>query len=230
MAKTVILTPFRPTAGREQVWGFVQQWIASHYPMPLFVGDNHGAFSPSAARNNAARAAGDWDVAIFHDSDTIAHPDAITQAVDMAAHSMQMVVAGDSHMYCCRQSSTRIITSGEAGFARPDSFDKHGIYEKPCSGVFAINRDLFDRVGGYVESLTGWGYEDLVFLQMCGIFGDGNTWVPGHITLHLWHPPADRDQDTSFNRNVWLTLAKYRRHRDARGAKQFLAQLGHRIP
>jgi glycosyltransferase involved in cell wall biosynthesis len=195
--------------------------------MPIHVGDNLGEFSPAAARNHAARLAGDWDVAVFHDSDTIAHPDAIAQAVNMAANTMQMVVAADSHMYCDKPSSQRIMASGSPAFARPASFDERGIYLRPCSGVFAVNRELFDRVGGYVESLHGWGYEDLVFLQQCGIFGDGNTWVPGHITLHLWHPPAEKTSDTATNKAVWHTLTKFRRMKDPTGAAKYLATLGH---
>lgn len=199
--------------------------------MPVVVADSTGQkFSVSQARNQAARHAGDWDVAIFHDCDTIAHPDAIKQAIDLAANSMQMVVTGDSHMYCDRPSSERIMASGVPSFARPQSFDEYGIYEKPCSGILAVNRDLFNRVGGYVESLRGWGYEDLVFLQMCGIFASGNTWVPGHINLHLWHEQAPRDNNTATNRDVWHRLTEFRRHRDRQDARRYLASLGHTVP
>lgn len=208
----------------------MQSWITANYPMPIHVGDNPGVFSPSAARNEAARSAGNWDVAVFHDSDTIAHPDAIAQAISMAATGMRMVVTADSHMYCCQTSTQRIMESGSAAFARPDTFDANGIYEKPCSGVFAVNRKLWDTVGGYVESLQGWGYEDLVFLQMCGIFGMGNTWVDGHINLHLWHPPAPTNEHTITNKRVWQTLTQYRLRRDRQGARQYLASLGHTVP
>ena len=228
--RTVILTPYRPTEARDAVWRWVRGWITENYDHPLFVGDCAGEFSPSTARNNAAKAAGDWDVAIFHDADTIAHPEAVAQAVDMAANSMQMVVAADSHMYCDQPSSSRIMSSGVPAFARPDSFDHNGIYQRPCSGVFAVHRELFEKVGGYVESLSGWGYEDLVFLQCCGIFAAGNTWIPGHITLHLWHPPSPRTHNTSRNRRVWRELTTYRRRNDPVGAKRYLAQLGHHVP
>ena len=228
--RTVILTPFRATAGRDVVWQWVQGWIADNYPMPLFVGDTPGPFSPSAARNHAAKLAGDWDVAVIHDGDTIAHPEAVQQAVDMAAHSMQMVVAGDSHMYVDQASSARIMRSNNAAFARPITFDQHGIYERPCSGVFAVNRDVFEAVGGYVESLHGWGYEDLVFLQSCGIFAGGNTWVPGHITLHMWHPESPRNSETTRNKAVWQQLTAYRRRSDRSGAREYLRGLGHHVP
>lgn len=232
MARTVVLIPYRNTGCpyRARNFAFTLNWWRTHHPHFLIhIGDNEGEFSRSAARNNAAKMAGEWDAAVFADADTIAHPDAVNQAVNEAVNSMQMVVAADSHMYCDPTSSKRITDTGMPAFPRPDSFDTKGIYAKPCSGIFAINRNLFEKTGGYVETLKGWGYEDLVFLQQCGIFGDGNTWIPGHITLHLWHPPSDSDQDTRYNKTVWQTLSKYRRRKDARAAKNYLAELGHHI-
>lgn len=230
---TVVLIPYRSSGCgyRSRNFAFTLNWWRTNHPdFRIYVADAVGEFSRSQARNNAARMAGEWDVALFADADTIAHPDAVTEAAHLAATTMRMVVAGDSHMYCDQPSSERIIASGVPSFPRPDRFDTKGIYEKPCSGIFAISRTLFDQTGGYVEHLHGWGYEDLVFLQQCGIFGDGNTWIPGHITLHLWHPPSDRDQDTKYNRTVWKTLTRYRQRRDAHGAKSYLAELGHHIP
>lgn len=229
--RTVILTPFRGSPARSGLWDWVQGWIADHYGFPVFTGDSAGAvFSSAAARNAAAAAAGDWDVALVHDADTIAHPDAVAEAIRLAAGSSRMVVAGDSHMYCDPVSSARIMASGVPAFARPVSFDDRGVYAKPCSGVFAVSRSTWDRVGGYVESLSGWGFEDLAFLQQCNLFADGHTWVPGHITLHLWHPPEARSGDTTRNQHVWKMLANYRRLGSVGDARKFLRSLGHRVP
>lgn len=232
MINAVICTPFRDDGGRRaQLWRFVQYWIAEHYDLPVHTGDRPGPFNRAAARNAAARTAGEaWEVAVFHDSDTIAHPDAIAAAITTAYDTGALVVAGDAHMYCDEPSTERILASGQAGFARPVSFDDNGIYERPCSGIFAVSRDTFERVGGYVEALDGWGYEDLVFLQQCGIFAGGNTWVGGHITLHLWHEPSPATAATERNRTAWQTLAAHRRRRDPAGARAYLAGLGHEVP
>lgn len=224
----VVCVPYR-SRGDDRLWDFTRNWINNLYAYPVFVGDTPEEFSRAGARNDAAAQAGDWDVALFHDSDTIAHPEAVRQAVDMAATSMQMVVTADSHMYCDPASTERILASGVPSFARPDSFDEHGIYAKPCSGIVAVNRNLYDAVGGYVE-LDGWGYEDLVFLQQCGIFGAGNTWVPGHINLHLWHQPSTRDERTNSNKAVWEKLTRFRIRNNRDGARDYLATLGHRVP
>lgn len=229
--KTVILTPYRPSSSREPLWRFVQDWINGNYDYPRFVSDSDGEpFSAGQARNRAAKLAGQWDVALVHDADTIAHPEAVRHAVAEAAASMRMVFAGDSHMYCDPRSSQRIMDCGVPAFARPASFDDKGVYGRPSGGVFAINRRLWDAVGGYVENLTAWGFEDLVLLQCCGIFGEGHGYIPGHITYHLWHPPTPPTADTRFNEQIWRTVTDFRIRRDRDGARQFLAGLGHNIP
>ncbi|QDH91818.1 glycosyltransferase [Mycobacterium phage Phrappuccino] len=228
--RTVICTPYRSVdARRDRLWEFTRGWIADHYPYEVFVGDHDGPFSRARARNLAAAAAGDWDIAIFHDADTLAHPEAIEEAIDMAAATNRMVVAGDSFMYVNEFSTNRILDSGVPMFARPASFDEHGIYSLPCSGVFAVSRKLFDAVGGYVENLHGWGYEDLIFLTSCGIFGEGNAWVPHHILLHLWHEPSPRTADTARNKALWEQLANIRNREDTAAAVEFLTALGHEV-
>lgn len=229
--RTVILTPYRASVEREPVWRFVQGWMADNYSYPLFVSDSDSEpFSPAQARNRAAFSAADWDVALVHDADTIAHPEAVRYAVAEAAASMRQVFAADSHMYCDPRSSQRIVDCGVPAFARPVSFDDRGVYGRPSGGVFAVSRRLWDAVGGYVENLTAWGFEDLVFLQCCGLFGEGHTYVPGHITYHLWHPPSPPTADTRFNEQVWRTVTDFRIHRNRDGARHFLAGMGHSVP
>lgn len=229
--RTVVVTPWRPNPRRQHLWDWVRGWIADNYGFPVFTADSDGAvFSAAQARNRAAALAGDWDVALFHDADTFAHPVAVERAVKLAASSSKMVVSADSHMYCDKASTNRMLSSGDAAFARPASFDNRGVYERPCSGIVAVGRDTFEAVGGYVESLEGWGYEDLVFLQCCNLFAGGHTWVDGHINLHLWHEPSPRDQQSRRNEHVWKMLANYRRLGNVPAARKYLAGLGHRVP
>ena len=228
--RTVVLVPYRPNPQRDPVWGFVKSWITRHYNYPLFVADCDGdPFSIAQARNKAALDAGDWDVAVIHDADTIAHPEAVQRAVAEASASMRQVFTCDSHMYCDRSSSQRIMDSGWPMFPRPDFTDR-GAYQKPSGGIFAVSRKLFDAVGGYVESLVAYGYEDLVFLQCCGVFGEGHGYIPGHINLHLWHPPSTQSMDSRFNEQVWQTMTEHRIRRDQIGARHYLSTLGHTVP
>lgn len=223
--------PYRGHPHRDPLRDWTRDWIARHYDYPVFETDSDtNEFSVGAARNKAARLAGDWDVALVHDADTIAHPDAVERAISYAARADQMIVTADSHMYCSMESSQRIMASGIPMFPRPLRFDNAGIYERPSGGIVAVNRNTWNKVGGYVEALTSWGFEDLVFLQSCNLFADGHGWVAGHINLHLWHPPAPRTGATVFNEQVWRTLADFRITNDADGARTYLAGLGHTVP
>lgn len=229
--KVVVLVPYRAAPEREKSWGFVRQWITSNYGYDIWVADCDGTpFSSAQARNRAAALAGDWDVAVIHDADTIAHPEAVRYAVAEASASLRMVFAGDSHMYCDPISSQRIMLSGNPGFARPVTFDERGVYPRPSGGVLAVSRTLWDATGGYLNSLTAWGFEDLVFLQCAGLFGEGHSYIPGHITLHLWHPPLPETVETRFNERIWRELTEFRIARNIDGAKHYLAGLGHTVP
>lgn len=223
---------------RDEIWKWVRgEWLERHFPYPIFEGVAVGAGN---ARNQAAREAGDWDVCLFNDADTIAHPQAVAAAIDRAAGSMQIVIAADSHMYMSEESSNRIM-AGDLFMPRPYKVDQKSVYrgvvDRPCSGVFAVSRKLWDATGGYIELMEADGAEDQAFMEQARIFGDGITHIHGHMTYHCWHPPGpDRYQTPSpnhrRNHQIWLTLARMSRYRHAKRAeaRQYLASLGHHIP
>lgn len=228
--KTVVVMPYRAHPNRDHLRDFTLSWIRRHYDYPVIEADSDTTeFAAGAARNKALRSTG-WDIALIHDADTIAHPDGVAKAISHASRADQMVITADSHMYCDPASTQRTLEAGFPMFPRPMRFDHHGIYERPSGGIVAISRSTFERTGGYVESLVGWGAEDLVFLQCCNLFAEGHGWAAGHINFHLYHPPAPRNGHTKRNEQVWQTLAGFRVANDPVGAREYLAQLGHLVP
>ncbi len=233
--RTVILVPRREDNGRrDQIWTWVRhQWLECHHDWPIYEGRDDGeVFSMAKARNNAARAAGEWDVAVIVDADTIAHPEAVQAAVTYAYHSRKIIVAGDVRMRMDETSSNRILNHG-LWFPRPEGevHPKGNVipemcYGEPSSGVIAISRPLWDDLGGYVESLQGYGYEDLVLLTQAFVVGDGMDWIRNEPLFHFWHPRTPLTEDTTFNKQVWRKL-----HRlstcDKAAAKEYLHTLGH---
>lgn len=233
--RVVILVPRRPDNGRrDHVWLWVKEWLQQHHPdWPIYEGTHNGdTFSMATARNDAARQAGDWDVAVIVDSDTIAHPEAVEAAVTYAYHSRKLIVAGDYRIRLDETSSDRILNSG-LWFTRPEGeIHPKGnslpetAYGEPSSGVFAIGRPLWEASGGYVESLKGYGYEDLVLITQCCVVGDGIDWIRNNTLLHFWHPRTPLTDDTRHNKHVWNKL-----HRLAcinkPEAKEYLRTLGH---
>jgi predicted glycosyltransferase involved in capsule biosynthesis len=237
MMKTVVLMPYSPEGCeyRARAWHRVRSWIAiNHSLWPVYTGKTDhasGRFFPIAkARNNAARAAGDWDIAVFWDADTLVHPDAVNEAVALVKDSpLTQALASDAHTYMDELSTQRFYDSGLM-FPMPRGnktvpFSKEGIYRRPCSGVFVVHRELWEATGGYVEALQGNdSHEDLVFLQCCRIFGDGTQFIPG-MQLHLWHPPAPRTN--GVNHRLWQDLSRCATKQLAHNA---LAPYRHQIP
>jgi glycosyltransferase involved in cell wall biosynthesis len=219
---------------RERNFQHIKTWIAQFHPeWPVFIGSSdRDPFSPAQARNNGAAAAGDWDVLVFWDADTLVHPDAVREAVRRAASAKVMVLACDSHIYTDQLSADRYLATGLM-FPKPrgnesQSFGLEGIYRRPCSGVLAVGRELWTATGGYIDSLGGEdSHEDLAFFQQCGIFGKGVKWVEG-IQIHLWHPPAPRSNGRNYE--VWKRLADMKRKGLKVPAKRYLASLGHSVP
>jgi len=219
---------------RERNFRHIKSWIAEHHPdWPVFIGSStRDPFSPAQARNNGASLAGDWDVVVFWDADTLVHPDAVREAVSKAAAAPFMVLACDSHIYSDQLSADRYLATGHM-FPKPrgdnsKSFNLEGIYRRPCSGVLAVGRELWIATGGYIDSLGGEdSHEDLAFFQQCGIFGRGVKWVEG-IQIHLWHPPAPRSNGRNYQ--VWKKLAEMKKKGLKVHAKTYLASLGHSVP
>jgi hypothetical protein len=232
--RTVILVPRRPDGGRrDEIWTWVRAWLRDELGYPIYEGTDDGAvFSMAKARNNAARAAGDWDVALILDADTIAPPEAVWEAVRQAAATRKLVVAGDMRMRMDKISSDRIMEDGP-WFPRPEG-ERHPkgnvidetCYGEPSSGVIAIGRPLWDAAGGYLESLQGWGWEDLAFITQCYVVGDGMDWVRDSMLLHFYHDRTPITEDTSHNKQVWLNLHQLS-CRDKGAAMDYLRGLGH---
>ena len=219
---------------RDRNYHHILTWIATYHPgWPVFTGvSDRTPFSPAQARNNGAALAGDFDVVVFWDADTIAHPDAVNEAVTTAAQQPVMVLAGDAHIYSDELSTRRYFDTGLM-FPQPRGnkqrpFSTEGIYRRPCSGILAVGRPLWESTGGYIDSLGGEdSHEDLAFFQQCGLFGSGVVWCDG-IQIHLWHPPAERRNGRNFR--VWQKLAQLKKQRQVDAAKTYLAELGHHVP
>lgn len=223
---TVILVPRKADGGRrDAIWAWVRGWISDHHDYRIVEHHLDGPWNPSRARNAAANAGGDWDVAVFWDADTIAHPAKVEEAIRLTVETGKLVNAADSHMYLDKPSSDRIM-AWEPWFPRPAHVDTDHVYARPSGGILAITRTLWNATGGYLEAHEGWGEEDLTFLALCNIFGPGNTWTPDSMSVHLWHPPADRSNQAK-NRDLYRKVFRYQRTLDAEGARRFLTTLGH---
>jgi len=244
--RAVILVPRRADGGRrDDLWTFTRAWLTRHHPQfEIFEGESpEGPFNRGAAINAAARAAGDWDVAIVHDGDNIVAPAMLEQAVREAHQTGITRIAHDTYMYLDRQSSDEILARPDGPwwprpqiYSVPTPGDKRSGYEpyvihKHVSGVVVVPRPVWAATNGFVE-LTGWGAEDSFHIVLCNSLGGGVEWVRG-TGLHLFHDHAPADIARELrraNRRTMLAAKELEARGDIRGLKRYLADLGHRVP
>jgi hypothetical protein len=163
---------------RTAAWAMVRAfWEASGYP--LFVGGStqEGPFSRAAARNEAARLAGDWDVAIVADADCLLELASVGNAVTRARAGHGLILPYRHFLKLGQAQTQRIL----GGHRLPRT--GHDRRTLPVGGCLVVPRAVWDRVGGYDERFAGWGYEDTSFWAAAG----GAERVDG-VMWHLWHP------------------------------------------
>lgn len=194
MTRAVILVPRRDDNGhRDRLWRWVRAWWERELPeLPVFEGHHtadEGLFNRSAAVNRAAAAAtasGPWDVAVIIDSDVIADPATIRAAIARAADAGDRLVLPFTRRHNLNHHGTDYIMAGDRG-----SWRRYigRTYTQMVSSVVMVPRALWDKVGGFDEKFSGWGFEDNAFVAACETFGGPLERLEGEC-WHLWHPAA----------------------------------------
>lgn len=193
--RVVTLVPWRGGDElREQSYDVVRPYL-ERMGWPIFEGDSDGVWSRGPAINAASERAGDWDVAVIADADTI--PPARMDAAVAAAHISGGGIRPHDHLY-------RLSPSGSIRVAR-DGIEalepRHILDEYPGGGLLVIARRAWDRVGGYSDAFVGWGHEDS-FLGIQLVVHASWDRLPGEA-WHLWHPDSTtRTREYMNNRRL----------------------------
>ncbi|MCU0506474.1 MAG: hypothetical protein MUE82_12030, partial [Chloroflexi bacterium] len=200
-AKVAVLVPRR--AGdpvRDRIWRWARD-IWGQHPWPVYVGEHPGPglFCASLARNAAAEAAGDWDVAIIADADTLPWDWApLEQAIEVAHRTGKFVRPFTAYY--------QLDPGASETFMREGRIAREGVKrlgEQAHGGIHVVPRRLWDAVRGYDPRFVGWGWEDTAFEAACSKVA-GVVTLPGAV-YHLWHPHQPRDPSTpEYRANVAL--------------------------
>jgi hypothetical protein len=183
--RVVILVPYRSDGGRrDDLWFFTRMWLGNHHTWEIFEGESpEGPFNRGAAINDAARKAGDWDVAVVHDADNISDPDTLERAVRRAHETKGCVFPFSTYVYLDEYSTDRLMAE-DNWFVCPDRV-RWGLISEHFSGIQAIARTAYDQVGGFPE-LDGWGHEDGIMATLLRAFTNGIDHLEGGA-YHLYH-------------------------------------------
>lgn len=207
-----ILVPRRRDDGpRDEIWdGIMREYW---YDANLYEGyhETDGPFNRSAAINTAADLAGDWDVAVIADADSVlADMGKLWGATALAMKTQQLVIP-HSRWVNIDQDETEEFLETTKPIVRWKK--TRTIYSLTLSSILVVPRSVWDTVNGFDERFVGWGWEDTAFMYAV------DHMTPGHIRLegdvyHLAHerPHADinRQLDPGFiaNSNHFRNLYK----------------------
>lgn len=222
----VILVPRRPDNGpRDRLWAWCKpRWERFHPDWPIFEGASPpGPFNRSAALNDAARQAGDWDVALLIDADVVANPTAVHDAVDIAANAGRVVVAHNDRVMLNKAGTDKVL----AGYDGPWRLRQmvETVYSGPesChSCAVAVPRTVWDHIGGFDERFAGWGFEDSAFAIAVATLARPFVNLAAE-TFHLWHPLAEGADKKSPTHQA--NAARLERYRTAAGDREAIMAL-----
>ncbi len=199
----MVCTGFRAdTPERVRNWRYTRAfWDSTGWE--VFAGDDPGeVFSVGRSKNAAAEDAGEWDVAVFTDVDTV--PGSVKQmqnAVETASRTGHFTVAYSTLHYLAEAPSAAVC-AGEADLEPDLAFKSIGL---TWINTFAVTRALWDEVGGFDHRIKGYGGEDLAFyFAAATLTGDAKR-TPGPL-YHLDHP--DNSEENKVD-GTWTVVNAY---------------------
>lgn len=189
--RTAICIPWRAgNYAREEALSFVREHYEEGGFSITLADANTQRFSRTAARNEAARKAGDWDVAAFVDADCVLEIETLEHAFQQAWDEQQVILPHDHYYPLGRLGTTLALRETNIGAWHRSWIEQPFVDRKRPSGVIVFPRMAWEIVGGYDERFTGWGFEDTAMLfALTGIAG-GWSRASG-VLWHLWHPPSN---------------------------------------
>lgn len=200
---TVILVPWRAgDPDRERAWEFVRRCLEP-LGWPVVLGDSDGNFNRSAAVNAAAEGAGDWDVAVIIDADTVDDHAALEKAVEQAHAEGSAVVPWDIRWKLNQDASARVARVGLGRFNRASDIDRRdrtrprGVAVRKRGGTIVVSRAAWDAVGGFDPGFASWGHEDRAFREAIATLAPGGLHSLPGVSYHLWHELASVDRKGS---------------------------------
>lgn len=197
---------------RDRIWRMLKRdyWLYNEV-FKIYEGyQGVGPFNRAAGLNMAARMAGNWDVALFVDSDAYVPAKQITEALNKARETGKLVSAFTRVVELNQDASEDMLADSKLKMTHNEA-EVERYRTEPIltqSLILAVPRALFERVHGFDENFVGWGGEDNAFWKACQIAGGEVLRVDGDV-YHIWHEIAPRGHQRT-NNGRWMLYNRAR--------------------
>lgn len=195
-----VIMPFRGPDHFEERWSSYM-WLRDRYDALLpqaeiIIGDDDSEpFNRARARNNAvAEAKG--DLLCFADADTVFNAGQILRGCQLVVAGAPWAICYDLGLYYnLTEQASKAVKALPAGAHVYEPTDPAEWDHKIDSwaGLLLVPRAAYDKVGGYDEHFTGWGYEDNAFRFALDRRVGPHVRAEGRYALHLWHPSPESE-------------------------------------
>jgi hypothetical protein len=207
LGRTPILVPRRPDNGRrDAIWQNLRDrvWSKSN----VVEGEHlDGPFNRAAALNRAADAAGDWDVAIIADSDSLVTPETLLHAVGLALNG-HAVIAHSQWVNVETDETESFLDTGKLEIR-----EDRAVWMMTVSSMLAIPRSVWDAVNGFDEHFAGWGEEDRAFMRAVETLTGPAERLEGAV-YHLAHDRPTEDTNRGDSPEFMANWQRSQTYRD----------------
>jgi GT2 family glycosyltransferase len=172
-----------------------------------------GSYGGRAAARNAGIAAARGDVVLFNDSDILASPDLLSQHLRRHRERSGIAVVGwEVQVKDLADYARKRDRPQERGYLHPPGRRRLSwLYF--LTGNASVRRDDLQRAGGFDESFTGYGHEDLELGYRLEKAGIEIAYEPRAVSYHCQDVAHD-DQKEKMKLAGRSTVRFYRKHPD----------------
>lgn len=174
-----------------------------------------GNYSGRAAARNAGIAAARGRIVLFNDADIIASPDLLRRHLERHAARADVAVVGMEVQVRSYDEYLDVRDAPERARTLHPPSRKRLSWLYFLTGNASAPADTLRAAGGFDESFTGYGHEDLELGYRLEKAGLTIVYEPSAINYH-WQDVSPEDQREKMRLAGHSTVRFYRKHRDVR--------------